>query len=85
MLLILCLVINSYFKEITNINFYFTLNCFAVLCKKFRLLNELLKSAYFIIYLDSKYLVQFNKKNFILSSSIINSNYGENAGTLTKI
>jgi DNA-directed RNA polymerase len=74
----LCLVIESYFKENNNINFYSIHDCFAVPCNKVSLLTELLKSAYCIIYSDSKYLVQFNE-NFL---SKIKSYYGENAVSL---
>jgi DNA-directed RNA polymerase len=66
----LCLVIANYFKQIDNINFYSIHDCFAVPCNKVNKLIGLLKTAYCIIYSDSKYLLDFDS-NF--RSSIIKS------------
>lgn len=66
----LCLVIANYFKQIDNVNFYSIHDCFAVPCNKVNKLIGLLKTAYCIIYSDSKYLLDFDS-NF--RSSIIKS------------
>jgi len=73
----LCLVIVNYFKLIDNINFYSIHDCFAVPCNKVSHLIGLLRSAYCIIYTESKYLIEFddNFKNTIIKS------YGESAVT----
>jgi len=71
----LCLVIVNYFKQIDNINFYSIHDCFAVPCNKVNNLTGLLKTAYCIIYSDSKYLLDFDAS---FRFSIIKS-YGEAA------
>ena len=71
----LCLVIVNYFKQNDNVNFYSIHDCFAVPCNKVNNLIGLLKSAYCIIYSNSKYLLEFDS-NF--RHTIIKS-YGEDA------
>lgn len=71
----LCLVIVNYFKENENVNFYSIHDCFAVPCNKVNNLIGLLKSAYCIIYSNSKYLLEFDS-NF--RSTIIKF-YGKDA------
>jgi len=72
------LVIENYFKENENKNFYSIHDCFAVLCNNVKLLTNLIKSAYYILYTDNKYLLEFDA-NFINSIKIY---YGENNVTL---
>ena len=71
----LCLVIINYFKQIDNVNFYSIHDCFSVPCNKVNNLIGLLKTAYCIIYSDSKYLLEFDS-NF--RSTIIKL-YGKDA------
>jgi len=68
------LVIENYFKVIDNKNFYSIHDCFAVPCNNAKLLTNLIKSAYCILYTDNKYLLDFDA-NFINS---IKNYYGEN-------
>jgi len=72
------LVIENYFKVIDNKNFYSIHDCFAVPCNNAKLLTNLIKSAYCILYTDNKYLLDFDA-NFINS---IKNHYGENNVTL---
>jgi DNA-directed RNA polymerase len=72
------LVIENYFKVIDNKNFYSIHDCFAVPCNNAKLLTNLIKSAYCILYTDNKYLLDFDV-NFINS---IKNYYGENNVTL---
>ena len=72
------LVIEDYFKVIENKNFYSIHDCFAVPCTNAKLLTNLIKSAYCILYTKNKYLLDFDA-NFINS---IKKYYGENNVTL---
>jgi DNA-directed RNA polymerase len=68
------LVVENYFKEIEYKNFYSIHDCFAVPCNNAKLLTNLIKSAYCILYTNNKYLLDFDA-NFINS---IKNYYGEN-------
>ena len=72
------LVIENYFKVIENKKFYSIHNCFAVPCNNAKLLTNLIKSAYCILYTENKYLLDFYA-NFINS---IKNYYSENNVTL---
>nr|QWO71370.1 RNA polymerase [Termitomyces sp. T123] len=69
----LCLVITNYFKQNDNLNFYSIHDCIAVPCSKVSSMIGLLKSAYCIIYSESKYLLGFDSN----LRSIIKKSYGE--------
>jgi DNA-directed RNA polymerase len=71
------LIIENYFKNEEK-NFYSIHDCFAVPCNNAKLLTNLIKSAYCILYTENKYLLNFDA-NFINS---IKNYYGENNVTL---
>jgi DNA-directed RNA polymerase len=77
----LCLLIVNYFKQNDNINFYSIHDCFAVPCNKVNSLIGLLKTAYCLIYSDSKYLLDFdcNFRNTIIKS------YGKDAVSFDEV
>jgi DNA-directed RNA polymerase len=70
----LVLLINEFFKENKEFNFYSIHDCFAVTCNNVELIMNFLKSAYCIIYSKENYLLELNKT---LLKNILD-NYGEN-------
>ena len=72
------LVIENYFKITENKFCYSVHDCFAVPCTNAKLLTNLIKSAYCILYTKNKYLLDFDA-NFINS---IKKYYGESNVTL---
>ena len=63
------LLVNMYFTEKENINFFAVHDCFAVPCNKVSRIVDLLKLSYYKIYADETYLKKFDKnfKIFLLS------------------
>nr|YP_010697841.1 hypothetical protein P1S03_mgp04 [Porodaedalea chrysoloma]WCF76802.1 hypothetical protein [Porodaedalea chrysoloma] len=65
----LALLIDNYFKEDTNKNFFAVHDCFAVTCNNVGKIISLLKLSYLNIYSDSNYILKFDKE---FLDSIIN-------------
>ena len=63
------LLVNMYFTEKENINFFAVHDCFAVPCNKVSRIVDLLKLSYYKIYADETYLKKLDKnfKIFLLS------------------
>lgn len=56
----LALLIENFFKEVTEANFYSVHDCFAVTCNNVNLIGELLKLSYYNIYINKEFLLKFD-------------------------